>query len=207
MRVAWNASPQFGDVSLWPFEPNELVLLTIDGIGRAEPDRFLEENNDANEWNAYFAALRFFFPRIQAGAPPILSASLFDEDPGNNGNEHHHWYLLPPIFRTVENRFARARGMGVAKERGRRNRSCETKERGRGIGRERKRASLCVVLYKPTTTVRLPLLCRELITNPLARPPSYLDPARLTFSTLSSILPPGFQSATYLHARSAKIPS
>jgi len=57
-----------------------------------------------------------------------------------------------------------------------------------------------VVFYKPTTTVRLPLLCRELITNPIAHPPSYLDPTHLTFSTLSSILLR--LSIGYLSARS-----
>lgn len=37
----------FGDVSLWPRETNELVSLTIDGIGRARPNHFLGKNNDA----------------------------------------------------------------------------------------------------------------------------------------------------------------
>lgn len=71
------------------------------------------------------------------------------------------------------------------------------------------RACFCVVLYKPTTTVRLPLLCRELITNPIARPPSYLDPTRLTFSTLSSILhrlPIGYLSARSIGQDSFLIP-
>lgn len=121
-------------------------------------------------------------------------------------------------FPAVENRFARAREIGAAAEvEGKRERKKKRAERGRKTGernRSRKtrrkkeeRVRLRAVLYKPTTTTaRLPFLCRELITNPIARPPSYLHPSRLTFSTLSSILS-GFQSASYLHARSAKIPS
>lgn len=59
------------------------------------------------------------------------------------------------------------------------------------------------------TTVRLPLLCRELITNPIARPASYLQPSRLTFSTLVSILwqlPIGYLSARSIGQDSVLIP-
>jgi len=66
-----------------------------------------------------------------------------------------------------------------------------------------------VVFYKPTTMVRLPLLCRELITNPIAHPPSYLDSTHLTFSTLSSIflrLPIGYLSARSIGQDSFLIP-
>lgn len=107
-------------------------------------------------------------------SPPIYPPPLFDEEPGNNGNEHHHWrYLLPPIFWMVENRFALARGIGVARKGATGGGRRETRGRKEVLRNEREEereiGSFCVALYKPTTTVRLPLLCRELITNPVAR--------------------------------------
>lgn len=82
-----------------------------------------------------------FLPLHSSRGSTYLSTLLFDEDPGNNGNERRRRYLLPPIFRMVENRFARAPGIGVAekelererekREKGERgqNGSCETKEK------------------------------------------------------------------------------
>lgn len=101
-------------------------------------------------------------------------------------------------------------GCGEEKEErgGRERTGTKRKREGEGSG-ENVSVLLRVVLYKPTTTVRLPLLCRELITNPVARPPSYLDPARLTFSTPSSILhrlPIGYLSARSIGQDSFLIP-
>lgn len=80
------------------------------------------------------------------------------------------------------------------------DRDDEGEEEEGGTARERERErGVCAVLYKPMTTVRLPLLCRELITNPIARPTPYLHPHRaLRFprsSRFSRRLPIGHLSA------------
>lgn len=142
-----------------------------------------------------------------------LSALLFDEDPGQQWQR-----TLPPVFITGDfpnsgKSFCtclrnRCGGKG-GKERDRKVEEDRIDSAKRKRAREIASVLLCVVLYKPTTTVRLPLLCRELITNPIARPPSYSDPTRLTFSTLSSILlrlPIGYLSARSIDQDSFLIP-
>lgn len=136
----WLEMHLFGDVLLWSFETNELVSFTIDSIGRARPDRFLGKNNDGpDEWNAHWRhGTPIFLPLHSSRDSTYLSAPLFDEDPGNNGNERRRRYLLPPIFRMVENRFARARGIGVRKKKRERRKG---KEREKAKGRRGQKGS------------------------------------------------------------------
>lgn len=84
-----------------------------------------------------------FLPSHSSRGSTYLSALLFDEDPGNNGNGRRRRYLLPPIFRMVENRFARARGIGVAEKEVKRDRREEEDRIGpaKDSGRETERSA------------------------------------------------------------------
>lgn len=127
---------------VWSLETNELVLLTIDGIGRARPDRFLGKNNGgSDEWNAHLRHSDIppiaFKSRLHLSIRPIVW----------RGSRQQWQRALPPVFITTdfpdgEKSFCtcsrnRCGGKGAGererekREKGERgqNGSCETKEK------------------------------------------------------------------------------
>lgn len=202
MRMAWNASLHFGDVSLWPLKRRASSSHSRSMVSEEHDQIVFSRKTTAaqTEWNAHLRHSDFPPIAFKSGLHLSIRPIVW------RGSRQQWQRAPPPVFITADfpdggKSFCTcSRNRGVAekevqrqKERGgggwrREEGEREDKNKREEWDRDREYVSvlLCVVLYKPTTTVRLPLLCRELITNPIARPPSYLDPTRLTFSTLSS---------------------